>query len=230
MYIALRTAVERDGDVLSDVHVQLGNKILLYISCCLTGQAYPTGELDLDTANIVVRDVAHALLTPHDPTLDGVGAGWSAPMHIQSTIATDTSTQPQLSTPYLRTLFQFDTREFLNVLSLAFAHPLFINCDWGKHVAETFVDTLITLVIELTPHDGARPAHTVDLGAFITFMARIISDGRLTVRLDVFSQVCMNMVHACISHRLCAHPCHTVRTVQRPARIHMTNVNKPCSD
>lgn len=74
MFIALRKAmcacVSSSGQLcLSDVDVQLGNKCLLYISCCLMGIQYPAGVLQPEQAQIVVSEVASVLSTPHDPTL-----------------------------------------------------------------------------------------------------------------------------------------------------------------
>ena len=31
--------------VLSDIQSEQGNKLFLYLQCCLTGHAYPTGDL-----------------------------------------------------------------------------------------------------------------------------------------------------------------------------------------
>lgn len=74
MFIALRKAmcscVSSSGQLcLSDVDVQLGNKCLLYISCCLMGMRYPAGVLPPEQAHSVVSEVVAALSTPHDPTL-----------------------------------------------------------------------------------------------------------------------------------------------------------------
>jgi len=79
--------------------VQLGNKILVYISCCLAGRAYPLGDIACESVVRVRTDVLHCLTALHSA---------SGPV--------DEPLYPQMWT-----LIQFDTREFFNVLSLAFS-------------------------------------------------------------------------------------------------------------
>ena len=78
--------------------MQLGNKILVYISCCLAGRAYPLGDIPYENVARVRTDVLHCLTSLHTA---------SGPVD-----------EPLY--PRLWTLIQFDTREFFNVLSLAF--------------------------------------------------------------------------------------------------------------
>lgn len=80
------------------VQLQLGNKILVYISCCLAGRAYPLGDIAADSVTRVRTDVLHCLTTLHMTSTAG-----DEPLY-----------------PKLWTLIQFDTQEFFNVLSLAF--------------------------------------------------------------------------------------------------------------
>ena len=78
--------------------IQLGNKILVYISCCLTGRAYPLGDIASGLAAKVQNDVLHCVMAEHMPNAD--------------------LSEPQY--PYMRTLVKFDSGAFFNVLALAF--------------------------------------------------------------------------------------------------------------
>lgn len=90
--------------------------------------------------------------------------------------------------PYMRTFLQFDTREFLNVLSMAFGNEHF-QTPWGRHAAGQFVDIITTLALEYADKEQQASSssppltdiHTLDLGAFIPFIARCI-DGSVDVR------------------------------------------------
>jgi len=77
---------------------QLGNTLLVYISCCLAGHAFPSGTIADDQLLEVKNSVLNCVTALH-------------------TLKADT-TEPAY--PHLRTLLMFDTREFFNVLSLAF--------------------------------------------------------------------------------------------------------------
>lgn len=81
----------------------LGNALLVYISSCLAGRAYPTGDIPQDDVQNVKHDVLRCLTSQHSQN----------------------SNANEQSYPYLRTLLQFDTRETLNVISLAFQEKEF---------------------------------------------------------------------------------------------------------
>lgn len=96
-----RRQVGNTAKLLSKPDFALGCKLLVYINNCLSGRAFPTGEIDPAHVRRVKWEV-YQLLRAHDSPDGGEGA---------------------LPYPFLRTLLQFDTREFLNVLALAFAEP-----------------------------------------------------------------------------------------------------------
>ncbi|RMX42196.1 hypothetical protein pdam_00017314 [Pocillopora damicornis] len=81
-----------------DSDLSLGNKLLVYISCCLAGQAFPVGSIPEDYALDVKKEVFNCITTQN--TKDGF--------------------ESEPSYPRLRVLLHFDTQEFLNVLSMAF--------------------------------------------------------------------------------------------------------------
>lgn len=60
MLIALESFIGLDG-VLSDCETAQGNKLLLYLQCCLLGQAYPFGNLPYDLAKTLPLKVYRCL-------------------------------------------------------------------------------------------------------------------------------------------------------------------------
>uniref|UniRef100_A0A8D1T2T6 Vacuolar protein sorting-associated protein 8 homolog n=1 Tax=Sus scrofa TaxID=9823 RepID=A0A8D1T2T6_PIG len=84
------------GKTLTDEQVVMGNKLLVYISCCLAGRAYPLGDIPEDLVPLVKNQVFEFLIRLH---------------------STEASSEEEIY-PYVRTLLHFDTREFLNVLAL----------------------------------------------------------------------------------------------------------------
>lgn len=81
----------------------LGNCLLVYISSCLAGRGYPQGDIPEDLIQNVKHDVLRCLTSLHSTT----------------------SEPNELPYPYLRALLKFDTRETLNVVSLAFQEKEF---------------------------------------------------------------------------------------------------------
>uniref|UniRef100_A0A8D1EF76 Vacuolar protein sorting-associated protein 8 homolog n=1 Tax=Sus scrofa TaxID=9823 RepID=A0A8D1EF76_PIG len=84
------------GKTLTDEQVVMGNKLLVYISCCLAGRAYPLGDIPEDLVPLVKNQVFEFLIRLH---------------------SREASSEEEIY-PYVRTLLHFDTREFLNVLAL----------------------------------------------------------------------------------------------------------------
>uniref|UniRef100_A0A3Q2XPW3 VPS8 subunit of CORVET complex n=1 Tax=Hippocampus comes TaxID=109280 RepID=A0A3Q2XPW3_HIPCM len=82
----------REGRSLTEV--VMGNKLLVYISCCLAGRAYPLGDIPEDLVVQVKIQVFEYLILLH--------AGESS----------------SDAYPLIHTLLHFDTREFLNVLAM----------------------------------------------------------------------------------------------------------------
>ena len=111
---------ENDPNKL-DYQVKLGNKILVYISQCLAGRAYPHGEIAKDQRKQVKYDAYTILTTLHSKKL---------------------SQENEPSYPYLRTLLKFDTQGVLNVISMAFEEPEF-NSEMGRCNKQRLVDILL---------------------------------------------------------------------------------------
>lgn len=83
----------------------LGNCLLVYISSCLAGRRFPSGDIPEEQVQQVKNDVLRCLTSQHSSA----------------------SPVDELPYPYLRALLKFDTRETLNVISLAFQEREFSN-------------------------------------------------------------------------------------------------------
>ncbi|VDK26199.1 unnamed protein product, partial [Anisakis simplex] len=51
-----------DGEVLSDCEIAQGNKLLLYLQCCLAGRAYPFGSLPDDLVDKIPLQTYRCLI------------------------------------------------------------------------------------------------------------------------------------------------------------------------
>ncbi|XP_013387109.1 vacuolar protein sorting-associated protein 8 homolog isoform X2 [Lingula anatina] len=157
----LRAAVST-GKQLTNDEIRLGNKLLVYISCCLAGRAYPMGDIPEDIVQSVKDSVFHCLTALH--TKDGA--------------------ENEAMYPQLRTLLLFDTREFLNVLALAFEEAEFNTRD-GVHKRQRVVDILLKVMVE---SEGFSPSQ---VGILFTFLARQMARHENTIFVDrvLFEQV-----------------------------------------
>lgn len=155
------------GKQLTDSQVLLGNKLLVYISCCLAGRGYPHGELGADQVAAVKKDVFQCITS-----LRGA------------------STDDDATFPYLRTLLHFSTREFLNVLALAFEEPEFAT-EVGLAQKQRLVDILLQIMVQ---SQGFLPTQ---VGALFTFLARQLAqpDNNLVVDRLLFEQVLEHLTH-----------------------------------
>ncbi|XP_052893448.1 vacuolar protein sorting-associated protein 8 homolog isoform X2 [Anopheles moucheti] len=129
--------------------LQLGNYLLVYISSCLAGRGYPTGEIASETIPTVKHEVLRCLTVIHSK---------NAP-------------ENELSYPYLRKLLQFDTRETLNVISLAFQEKEF-NGKLGLSHRQRIINILLEI---LTPEQ----ANWSQIGALLNFIAQQIASREL---------------------------------------------------
>ncbi|CAG7727060.1 unnamed protein product [Allacma fusca] len=157
------------GMQLSDTQVALGNKILVYTSCCLAGRAYPYGNIPPNLVEKVQSDVFQVITTLH----------------------TRNSSENEQSYPYLKTFLKFDTREFLNVLSLSFEEPVF-QTELGRRQKQRLVDILLQVMVEqgdFTP---------TQVGVLFTFLARQMAkpENSLYVSKHLFEQVLEHLTSA----------------------------------
>ena len=151
---------------MTSSQIKLGNKLLVYISCCLAGRAYPYGDIANDQIARVKYEVQNCLLRLH----------------------TKKAKDDELQYPYLRTLLSFDTQGLLNVLSIAFEEPEF-KSELGHCQKQRFVDILLqTMVYDSSGPSIFSPAQVAYL---FTFLAQQIAKDNqcLMVSKGLFEQV-----------------------------------------
>ncbi|XP_032880478.1 vacuolar protein sorting-associated protein 8 homolog isoform X4 [Amblyraja radiata] len=151
----------RAGKSLADEQVVMGNKLLVYISCCLAGRAYPLGNIPEDLVSLVKHQVFEFLIRLHS-----------------TEVASDEELYPQI-----RTLLHFDTREFLNVLALTFED--FRNDKQAVEHQQRIVDILLKVMVENSDFTPSQ------VGCLFTFLARQLAkpDNTLFVNRMLFDQV-----------------------------------------
>lgn len=151
----------REGKPLTDEHVVMGNKLLVYISCCLAGRAYPLGDIPEDLVPQVKNQVFEFLIRLHSVE----------------------AAQGEEVYPYIRTLLHFDTREFLNVLALTFED--FKNDKQALEYQQRIVDILLKVMVDNSDFTPSQ------VGCLFTFLARQLAkpDNTLFVNRKLFDQV-----------------------------------------
>ncbi|KAM3606154.1 uncharacterized protein V6R79_011623 [Siganus canaliculatus] len=151
----------REGRSLTDEEVVMGNKLLVYISCCLAGRAYPLGDIPEDLVVQVKNQVFEFLIRLH---------------------SADLSEEEEVF-PFIRTLLHFDTREFLNVLAMTFED--FKNDKQALEYQQRIVDILLQVMVD---NPDFTPSQ---VGGLFTFLARQLAkpDNTLFVNRKLFDQV-----------------------------------------
>ncbi|XP_019359333.1 PREDICTED: vacuolar protein sorting-associated protein 8 homolog isoform X2 [Gavialis gangeticus] len=149
------------GKSLTDEQVVMGNKLLVYISCCLAGRAYPLGDIPEDLVPLVKNQIFEFLIRLH---------------------SAEASTDEEVY-PYVRTLLHFDTREFLNVLALTFED--FKNDKQAVEYQQRIVDILLKVMVENSDFTPSQ------VGCLFTFLARQLAkpNNTLFVNRTLFDQV-----------------------------------------
>ena len=154
---------------LNERQIRLGNKLLVYISCCLAGRAYPYGNIPEDLVAQVKYDVYSCLTTLH----------------------TKRSTDDEECYPYLKSLLLFDTQGLFNVISIAFEEPEF-NSDLGKCQKQRLVDILLQIMVNDNENDIDSSYSPSQIAHLFTFLARQIAkgdDGGLNISRGLFEKV-----------------------------------------
>ncbi|XP_039212274.1 vacuolar protein sorting-associated protein 8 homolog isoform X2 [Crotalus tigris] len=149
------------GKSLSDEQVVMGNKLLVYISCCLAGRAYPLGNIPEDLVPLIKNQVFEFLIRLH---------------------STEAPIDEEVY-PYVRTLLHFDTREFLNVLALTFED--FKNDKQAVEYQQRIVDILLKVMVENSDFTPSQ------VGCLFTFLAQQLAkpNNTLFVNRMLFDQV-----------------------------------------
>lgn len=146
----------------------LGYKLLLYTSFCLSGKAFPTGDIPAAYVERVRWQVYRCMVSREGKSM---------------------------TYPVTRTLLQFDTREFLNVLSIEF------DADEGGEGGEgaagqqlprrqQVVDILLEIMIAEPQRQGLIVFAPNQIGQLFTFLARQMArHPEISVGRDTFDTV-----------------------------------------
>uniref|UniRef100_A0A1A8B6L6 Vacuolar protein sorting 8 homolog n=1 Tax=Nothobranchius furzeri TaxID=105023 RepID=A0A1A8B6L6_NOTFU len=152
----------KQGRSLTDEDVVMGNKLLVYLSCCLAGRAYPLGDIPEDLVVQVKNQVFEFLIRLHSG---------------------NSSQEEVVTFPFIRTLLHFDAREFLNVLAMTFDD--FQNDKQALEYQQRIVDILLQLMVD---NPDFTPSQ---VGGLFTFLARQLAkpNNTLFVNRKLFDQV-----------------------------------------
>ncbi|XP_067838015.1 vacuolar protein sorting-associated protein 8 homolog isoform X2 [Heptranchias perlo] len=150
----------KSGKLNSNELVSIGNKVLVYISCCLSGRVYPFGDIPADLVPVVKKEVFDSLTRPHSKNVEPD----EEPYH------------------NIRTLLKCNTREFLNVLVLTFE-----DLQEDKQAVEfqqRIIDILLMVMVEGTEFTPSQ------IGCLFTFLARQLAraESSLFVNRRLFDQ------------------------------------------
>ncbi|CAG0918188.1 unnamed protein product [Notodromas monacha] len=127
-----------ESTLLGSEAIQLGNKILVYISCCLGGRAYPL--------NGPLMASAPGYSPPPQSAVTASSVKFRV-LACLTSIHTRNAGDDEAAYPRLRTLLNFDSLAFLNVLAMAFEAEEF-KTDLGLRQKQRLVDILIQIVFE----------------------------------------------------------------------------------
>ncbi|XP_055378489.1 vacuolar protein sorting-associated protein 8 homolog [Condylostylus longicornis] len=131
--------------LIESEHPNLGNSILVYISSCLAGRGYPHGEIPSNCVQNVKHEVLRCLTSAHSISAD----------------------DDELPYPYLRALLKFDTRETLNVISLAFQEKEFCG-ELGLSHRQRIINILLEI---MTPENATWS----QIGCLLNFISQQLS-------------------------------------------------------
>jgi len=153
---------------LTQTQIEVGNKLLVYISCCLAGRAYPFGDIPKDRVKQVKYDIYSTITLIRSRQLSE---------------ATEEESEPPF--PHLHTLLAFDTQAFLNVLSIAFEEQEY-QTEIGRSQKQRIVDLLLQVMVK-----EDSPFSASQIGFLFTFLARQLArvDNSLDISRDLFSKV-----------------------------------------
>ncbi|EFP08538.1 hypothetical protein CRE_15572 [Caenorhabditis remanei] len=114
--------------VFSDSEQILGNKVLVYLNCCLAGMAYPFGQLDGDNQKRVPLETFRCI----------------------SSIRGKEEKESEEQYPYLKLLLQFDPQQFLNVVSTCADVELFQLDNRLQRFVDTIGQVCVNMKCELS--------------------------------------------------------------------------------
>uniref|UniRef100_A0A915CMM3 Vacuolar protein sorting-associated protein 8 central domain-containing protein n=1 Tax=Ditylenchus dipsaci TaxID=166011 RepID=A0A915CMM3_9BILA len=165
MFANLQRFVNKE--VLSDCEIVQGNKLLLYLNCCLAGRAYPFGYLPENLCELVPMETYKFLIQLRPKS--------ASSLQSNAELASD------CSFPNLRLLLKFDARQFLNVICTCGDAPLFANSD-GR--LKRLVDILVGIV------ESANEGELNELGCMLLpFITTLLQKSAIPKDIHLFMQL-----------------------------------------
>ena len=170
----------------SDEMVRLGNKLLVYISQCLAGRAYPHGDIPRERVKQAKYDV-YSTITILNARNSDAEESISYP-HLHTLLMFDTQVKRFLIKREVQVLFTSSCFQgFLNVLSIAFEEDEF-SSEVGQCQKQRLVDILLHVMLaesDVSPFSGHQ------VGYLASFLARQLAraDNTVLVSRDVFTRV-----------------------------------------
>ncbi|XP_074038726.1 vacuolar protein sorting 8 [Leptinotarsa decemlineata] len=127
------------GELTPDNH-KLGNIMLVYVSSCLAGLGYPTGNIPEEDIPRVKHDVLRCLETVHS-----INCRPDEPTY-----------------PYLRALLKYNIRECLNVVELAFT-----EAEFAGEMGLLQRQRLVQILLQIVTSEEFSESHVINLACFI---------------------------------------------------------------
>ena len=178
LYLQIKPASDGTLRGISSRDESMGYKLLVYLNCCLSGRAYPSGDLPQDIVILVKRETFSLILSPEGS---------------QGLIAA----QPY---PYLRVLIAFNCKDFFNILSIACDEE-----DSDSHLPQQLVDVLIIVFLRSDTITHHELHNSTPLSAFLTFLARICRKFLHRCKIHVESEVYEELLEALKNAKIISH-------------------------
>ena len=178
LYLQIKPASDGTMRAISSRDESMGYKLLLYLNCCLSGIAYPSGNLPYDLVIPVKKETFSLILSP-------VGS--------QGLVAE----QPY---PYLRVLIYFNCKDFFNILSIACDEE-----DLDSNFPQQLVDALIIVFLKSDTITHHELHNSAPLYALLTFLARICRKFLHQCKIHVGSEVYEELLKALKNAKMISH-------------------------
>lgn len=200
---------------LSEI-TKCGNKLLVYLCCCLCGQAYPYGNLNDDQLSDRIRRSTFDYVTnKRSEMIDAILSERmdeekkrrnESIMPVSSQhLAELADTHSSLgSYPIIKIFLHFDALDFLNVIAMAFNEPSFeavIGLEKKQQLIDILIEIGLSRTIQSMPptsnndSGGGGGSYSVYnnrlVGHLFTFLARQIANknNNIQVGSSIFTQV-----------------------------------------
>ena len=150
LYLQIKPDAQGKVGEISSRNESMGYKLLVYLNCCLTGRAYPTGDIPYELVTQVKRQTFSIVLSAEGS---------------QGLV----EAQPY---PYLRVLIYFNCKDFFNILSIAFDEED-ADSQTSSQIPQQLVNALVVVFLRSDKTKNSDLLNSTPLSAFLTFLARL---------------------------------------------------------